>query len=243
MNPIRIKRERRWLRPTSFGLIGLVTVANAWSAILLIGSLLRAQAGEEPGPLMASGGAIWLTNVIAFALWYWQLDRGGPVSRAHARRTLPDFQFVQMDHPALAHEDWEPAFLDYFYLSFTNATAFSPTDVMPLSRWAKMLMLPIRCITGDLRSSYFPRRQPVQVALAAGFVCLFGWSRSNQQPTLPRRHLDPRHRRRRSLTGSSTPLRRQRFLFTGSPSVGRLQLGFSAGLTRCVFRERKPMPS
>jgi hypothetical protein len=100
MNPIRIKRERRWLRPTSFGRIGPVTVANAWSAILVIGSLLRAQAGEEPGPLMAGGGAVWLTNVIAFGLWYWELDRGGPVSRAHARRTLPDFQFVQMDHPA-----------------------------------------------------------------------------------------------------------------------------------------------
>jgi hypothetical protein len=65
MNPIRVKRERRWLRPTSFGRIGPVTVANAWSAILVIGSLLRAQAGEEPGPLMATGGAVWLTNVIA----------------------------------------------------------------------------------------------------------------------------------------------------------------------------------
>ena len=141
MNPLRINRERRWLRTTSLGLIGLITLANGWSAVLLIGGLLTAQAGEEAGPLLASGGAIWLTNVIAFALWYWEFDRGGPVARAHARRSLPDFQFVQMDNPALADADWEPSFVDYFYLSFTNATAFSPTDVMPLSRWAKMLML------------------------------------------------------------------------------------------------------
>jgi hypothetical protein len=141
MNPIRIKRHRPWLRPIGLGLIGLISVANCWSLIQLVRGLLAARAGEEPGPLLASGGAIWLTNVIAFALWYWEFDRGGPVARAQARRVLPDFQFVQMDNPALAHDDWEPTFVDYFYLSFTNATAFSPTDVMPLSRWAKMLML------------------------------------------------------------------------------------------------------
>src|SRR5207249_74237 len=67
---------------------------------------------EEPAPLLASGGAIWLTNVIAFALWYWEFDRGGPVARARARRELPDFQFVQMENPSLAHPDWEPHFLD-----------------------------------------------------------------------------------------------------------------------------------
>jgi uncharacterized membrane protein len=90
---------------------------------------------------LSTGAAIWLTNIIAFAVWYWQLDRGGPAARAHARRTLPDFQFVQMQNPDLTHPDWEPQFVDYLYLSFTNATAFSPTDVMPLSRWAKLTML------------------------------------------------------------------------------------------------------
>jgi uncharacterized membrane protein len=88
-----------------------------------------------------TGAAIWLTNVIVFALWYWEFDRGGPVARALARKPLPDFQFVQMQSPELAHPDWEPAFMDYLYLSFTNATAFSPTDVLPLSRWAKATML------------------------------------------------------------------------------------------------------
>jgi uncharacterized membrane protein len=79
--------------------------------------------------------------VIIFALWYWEFDRGGPVSRAHAHRPYPDFLFPQMSTPDMAPSEWEPRFVDYLYLSFTNATAFSPTDVMPLSRWAKLTML------------------------------------------------------------------------------------------------------
>ncbi len=96
--------------------------------------------GGSAGPLLVTGGAIWLTNVIVFGLWYWEFDRGGPVARANATRMYPDFLFVQMTSPHLAPPDWEPAFSDYLYLSFTNAAAFSPTDVMPLSRWAKMAM-------------------------------------------------------------------------------------------------------
>ncbi|HKS49973.1 MAG TPA: hypothetical protein VJT49_33665 [Amycolatopsis sp.] len=140
INPVRITREHPWLRPLSISLIALISLANGWSAALLVLDLLTARAGDDPGPLFGSGGAIWLTNVIAFALWYWEYDRGGPVARALAKRTSPDFRFPQMEEPA-EHPDWEPYFLDYFYLSFTNATAFSPTDVMPMSRWAKMLML------------------------------------------------------------------------------------------------------
>ena len=101
---------------------------------------LTARAGDEPGPLFGSGGAIWLTNVIAFALWYWEFDRGGPVARALAKRTRPDFGFPQMNDPA-QYPDWEPTFVDYFYLSFTTATAFSPTDVLPMTRWAKLTMM------------------------------------------------------------------------------------------------------
>ena len=140
LNPVRITRDHPWLRPLSVALIAVISVANGWSAILLVRDLLAARAGEEPGPLLASGGAIWLTNVIAFSLWYWECDRGGPVDRALARQQRPDFRFPQMEQPA-THPDWEPHFLDYFYLSFTNAAAFSPTDVMPMSRWAKILML------------------------------------------------------------------------------------------------------
>ncbi|NKQ52661.1 DUF1345 domain-containing protein [Amycolatopsis sp. K13G38] len=140
LNPVRISRRHPWLRPLSTALIALISLANGWSAALLVLDLLTARAGEEPAPLLGSGGAIWLTNVIAFALWYWEWDRGGPVSRSRGDRVRPDFRFPQMEDPD-GHPDWEPHFLDYFYLSFTNATAFSPTDVMPMSRWAKMLML------------------------------------------------------------------------------------------------------
>ena len=76
-----------------------------------------------------------------FSLWYWEWDRGGPVARSSAPRPYPDFWFPQMSQPNLVSPDWEPTYVDYLYLSFTNATAFSPTDVMPFSRWAKMLML------------------------------------------------------------------------------------------------------
>ncbi len=92
-------------------------------------------------PLLMWGSTVWLTNVIVFALGYWELDRGGPAARAMARKTHPDFLFSQMTVPELIHKDWEPGFVDYLYLSFTNATAFSPTDTLPLSRWAKLLMM------------------------------------------------------------------------------------------------------
>ncbi len=102
--------------------------------------LVQGTEGNTAGPLLVAGGSIWLTNVIVFALWYWEFDRGGPVARANAVRAYPDFQFVQMVAPQLAPPDWEPSFGDYLYLSFTNAAAFSPTDVLPMSRWAKMGM-------------------------------------------------------------------------------------------------------
>jgi len=139
-NPRRINRSSGLLRTASLGLIALITVANAWSAGRLVLWIIE---GKEANAvrLLVSGAAIWLTNVIVFALWYWDLDRGGPVARAHAVQCYPDFQFAQMQSPELAPPHWEPGFADYLYLSFTNATAFSPTDVLPLSRWAKMLML------------------------------------------------------------------------------------------------------
>ena len=140
-SPKRFDRESRKQRAASLTLTGLISLANAWSAVLLVLGLLHGREGQEAAPLLASGVAIWLTNIIAFGLWYWQFDRGGPAARAHARQLIPDFQFVQMQSPELAPPDWEPEFVDYLYLSFTNATAFSPTDVMPLSRWAKLTML------------------------------------------------------------------------------------------------------
>ena len=140
-NPRRINRQSRMIRTLSLALAAALSLSNAWSAGALVVDLVNGITYLSPGELLFTGGAIWLTNVIVFALWYWEFDRGGPVARAHATRQYPDFQFVQMANPEMAPPDWEPAFGDYLYLSFTNAAAFSPTDVMPLSRWAKMAMM------------------------------------------------------------------------------------------------------
>ena len=140
-NPRRINQERPGLRAAGMTLVAVLSLANITSAGRLIARLVQGTEGQDAGPLLLIGGAIWLTNVIVFALWYWELDRGGPVARAHGHRQHPDFLFPQMQAPELAHPDWEPGFADYFYLSFTNATAFSPTDVMPLTPWTKMTML------------------------------------------------------------------------------------------------------
>jgi uncharacterized membrane protein len=139
-NPHRIDRESRMLRSLSLLLAALLSLANGWSVGLLVVDIVHGKLGGTAGPLLITGAAIWLTNVVAFALWYWEFDRGGPVARALGTQQYPDFQFPQMTAPQMAPPEWEPAFTDYLYLAFTNASAFSPTDVMPLSRWAKMAM-------------------------------------------------------------------------------------------------------
>jgi hypothetical protein len=128
------------LRMLGLLLIAVASLANAWSMGRLVDGLVNGTAGSTAAPLLASAANIWLTNVIIFALWYWELDRGGPVARAHAEVLEIDFLFPQMATPHVAPVDWEPRFADYLYVSFTNATAFSPTDTMPLTRWAKMAM-------------------------------------------------------------------------------------------------------
>jgi uncharacterized membrane protein len=140
-NPRRIDRSSRALRSTSVLLIASISFANAWSAVQLIRGLVDGTSGSNAAAILGSGAAIYLTNIIVFGLWYWELDRGGPVARAEARRPYPDFMFPQMANPDLAPLNWTARFFDYLWLSYTNATAFSPTDVMPLSRWAKQLML------------------------------------------------------------------------------------------------------
>jgi hypothetical protein len=119
--------------------IGLVTVANTINLVLLISQLLKGgvQMGRE---LIVSSIAIWLTNVTVFGLWYWELDRGGPFARHQRSHREPDFLFPQMATPGAGRPDWAPSFVDYFYVSLTNATAFSPTDTMPLTPVAKSLM-------------------------------------------------------------------------------------------------------
>jgi hypothetical protein len=138
---VRLERGHAALRLGSLGLLGVMTLANGISAVLLIQRLLTGHASSDPTSLIGSGAAIYATNVIAFALWYWEFDRGGPFDRAQGLRQHTDFLFPQMATPEVAPPNWEPTFLDYLYVSFTNATAFSPTDTMPLSRWAKLLMM------------------------------------------------------------------------------------------------------
>jgi hypothetical protein len=90
--------------------------------------------------LLGSGAAIFVTNIIVFGIWYWELDRGGPFARRAGQQPFPDFLFPQMTDSKFAKPDWHPKFVDYLYVSLTNVMAFSPTDTMPLARWAKVMM-------------------------------------------------------------------------------------------------------
>ncbi|MEP7112513.1 MAG: hypothetical protein ABI862_04545 [Ilumatobacteraceae bacterium] len=140
-HPHRITRHSPQLRLVSILLIAVISLANAGSAGRLISALLGRTSHDSATSLLLTGGAIWLTNVIVFGMWYWNLDRGGPAARAQALKSYPDFLFPQMTAPDLSPPDWQPQFFDYLYLSFTNAAAFSPTDTLPLVRWAKMAMM------------------------------------------------------------------------------------------------------
>jgi hypothetical protein len=137
---------RSWLerighrRNAGIALLGLISLENAAALVALVASLVSGEAGSG-GQLLLEGLTIWGTNVIAYGLWFWGLDRGGPVRRRQPNPPPPDFQFPQMENPQLAAPGWHPRLADYVYVSFTNSIAFSPTDAMPLSRWAKMLML------------------------------------------------------------------------------------------------------
>jgi uncharacterized membrane protein len=137
--PVRHARETTAHRVSSIALIALVNAANVASLVLLVQSLLGG-GGTAGAPLIFAAMQIWITNVIVFGLWYWELDRGGPSARCREDHREPDFLFPQMTTPASAPRYWSPHFVDYLYVAFTNATAFSPTDTMPLTRWAKILM-------------------------------------------------------------------------------------------------------
>ena len=140
------ERPRRGLvllgfrRAGSIGLLGAVSAANSVLLLAVIGSVVRG-VQESGTQLLAEGLAVWSTNVRAFGLWFWAFDRGGPVIRLRPDPPPTDFQFPQMENPQLAEPGWRPHFVDYLYLAFTNALAFSPTDAMPLSHTAKLLML------------------------------------------------------------------------------------------------------
>lgn len=137
--PRRIEHGHARRRRVALALIALVSLANATSLGLLTHYLLHHEVtrGRE---LIVSGTLIWLTNFLIFALWYWEIDRGGPGLRAEGLDGPPDFLFPQMSDDRIEPRDWRPHFLDYLYVSLTNATAFSPTDTMPLSPMAKFVM-------------------------------------------------------------------------------------------------------
>jgi uncharacterized membrane protein len=133
-------------RTFGIGVICLIALTNIISLALLVHYLVAGDVknGEQ---LILSGVIIWSKNVLIFAVLYWELDRGGPVNRFLEPKALPDFQFPQMENPSLTIPNWQPGYFDYLYTSLTNATAFSPTDVMPLTITAK-LMMGIESVTG-----------------------------------------------------------------------------------------------
>jgi hypothetical protein len=127
-------------RTVALALFGLISLANASLLLAVIASLVRGD--EKSGSqLLLKALTVWSTNVITFGLWYWEFDRGGPIRRLRPDAPPPDFQFPQMENPELAEPGWRTHLLDYLYVSFTNSIAFSPTDAMPLTRRAKLMML------------------------------------------------------------------------------------------------------
>lgn len=139
--PEQYSPKLRWRRIAAIVLIGVINVANIGSLVLLVDTLLFV-GKVEGAQLIVEAMKIWLINISVFALWYWELDRGGPMGRWHPQALrYPDFLFPQMDTPEAAPKEWAPTFVDYLYVSFTNSTAFSPTDTLPLTPRVKMLML------------------------------------------------------------------------------------------------------
>lgn len=130
--------ESRWIRDVTVGLIALVTLANVTSLVLLVHHLLAGHVSQGRR-LIYSAVSVWLTNVIVYGLWFWEVDRGGPHRRASSEKLMPDLQFPQMENPDLAPVRWRPTFGDYLFTSLANGTSFAPADAMPLSLRMKAL--------------------------------------------------------------------------------------------------------
>lgn len=139
VSPHPAVRHHPLRRQVALAMIALVSAVNIFSLVLLCHQLIDG-AVKNGRILIASGAVLWLTNILLFGLWYWELDRGGPAEREGDVDRMPDFLFVQMTDGRWAPREWTPGLVDYLYTSFTNATAFSPTDTMPLTPRAKWLM-------------------------------------------------------------------------------------------------------
>lgn len=140
--PRELEHERPAVRRVSWALTGTLIVGNTVTAGVLDFLILRKPHLDDATILLGGGAAIFVTNVIAYAIMYWEFDRGGPFARRKRphKHPHPDFLFPQMASPGRASREWRSNFLDYLYVSLTNVTAFSPTDTMPLTRPAKMMM-------------------------------------------------------------------------------------------------------
>jgi hypothetical protein len=142
-DPGRIDRQKTWLRILTGAVIACLTLANLLAAVRLVHDIItnnKLYASNATG-LLATGGVIWATNVIAFGLWYWDLDRGGAAARAHHPQANPAFIFPEMLHTQYVPATWVPKFVDYLSLGFWTATAFSPTDISAIKPWAKLMMI------------------------------------------------------------------------------------------------------
>jgi hypothetical protein len=140
-DPGNLARHRVELRRVALGLVGLLVVAELWATGLLVYDLIEGTGVTQiASELLATGAVVWIGNNLAFAFLYWLMDGGGPFGRAQLEAPV-DFAFTQHLSPELGQVGWRPVFLDYLHLGFTNATAFSPTDVMPLTHRAKYTML------------------------------------------------------------------------------------------------------
>ena len=141
-DPGRIDRRTRAARRATLALIVLLTIGTLGGLVVLTLDIVdEAYAGVEATALLGRGAALWVTNVVVFSLWFWELDRGGAAERAAGSAIPPSFGFPEDAMPELAPQGWMPRYPDYLYLSFTNATAFSPTDTLPVRTWAKMAMM------------------------------------------------------------------------------------------------------
>jgi len=141
-DPGRIDRTAPWLRVLTDCMLGVITVANASSGVVLAVDIVNGSGFTGNGKvLVLSGSAIWLTNVIIFALWYWALDRGGPVARARGSAVPAALVFPEMSNPDYVGKDWYPKFVDYFHFAFSTATSVSPPDVSAIRPWMKLMMI------------------------------------------------------------------------------------------------------
>jgi hypothetical protein len=140
-DPGRIDRRSETLRRVMVLLLVTMTIGVVIGVVVLASEILLEVRGITATVLLGRGAAIWVTNVIIFSLWYWAVDRGGPAERAADAPIMPSFAFPENATPELVPAGWRPAYPDYLFLSFTNATAFSPTDTLPVRTWAKLTMM------------------------------------------------------------------------------------------------------